>query len=335
MKLLVYSAKDFEMSFLKDANAEKYEVTYIKEALDTETVIKAVGHKAISLFSGDDASSIVLEKLWDLGVRYITLRSAGYNNVHLKTAKRFGFKVANAPDYSPHAIAEHATALLLALNRKIILADHQVHAYNFLQDNLMGFDLNGKTVGIIGTGRIGSVMIKIMQGFGCKILANDIVVNKDVIAQYNVLYTDIDDLCRKSDIISLHIPLTPENYFLFNKEKFALLKKNAILVNTSRGLIVETKELIKALESGKIGGYATDVYEKEKGVFFRDNSKTGIKDEQLKKLLSLPNVLLTPHQGFITKEALTNIAEITFYNLTCWASGDISRNELRLEDVNS
>lgn len=335
MKLLVYSAKDFEIPFLKDANAEKYDITYIKSALDSETAIKAVGHKAISLFSGDDASSIVLEKLWDLGVRYITLRSSGYNNVHLKTAKRFGFKVANAPDYSPHAIAEHATALLLAMNRKIILANQQVHAYNFLQDNLMGFDLFGKTVGIIGTGRIGSVMIKIMQGFGCKIMANDLVVNNDLITQFNVVYTDIDDLCRKSDIISLHIPLTPENYFLFNKEKMALLKKNVILVNTSRGLIVETKELIKALESNKIGGYATDVYEKEKGIFFRDNSKTGIKDEQLKKLLSLPNVLLTPHQGFITKEALTNIAEITFYNLDCWASGNISRNELTHDEGNS
>jgi D-lactate dehydrogenase len=335
MKLLVYSAKDFETPFLKDANTDNYKVTYIKEALDTKTAIKAVGYRAISIFSGDDASSIVLEKLWDLGVRYITLRSAGYNNIHIKAAKHFGFQVANAPDYSPYAIAEHATALLLALNRKIIQADYQVHAYNFLQDNLIGFDLHGKTVGIIGTGRIGRIMVKIMHGFGCKILANDLITDYDLVELSDVVYTHIDDLCHKSDIISLHIPLNYENHSYINKEKLALMKKGVILINTSRGSIVDTKALIKALESGNIGGYATDVYEKEKGIFFKDNSKTGIKDEQLKKLLSFPNVLLTPHQGFITKEALTNIAEITFYNLDCWAKGVVGKNELGLENDNS
>ncbi|TLP79811.1 2-hydroxyacid dehydrogenase [Maribacter sp. ACAM166] len=335
MKLLVYSAKDFEIPFLKDANVNNSKVTYIKDALDTETAIKAVGYKAISIFSGDDASSIVLEKLWSVGVRCITIRSAGYNNIHLKTAKRIGFQVANAPDYSPYAIAEHATALLLALNRKIIRADHQVHSYNFLQDNLMGYDLHGKTVGIIGTGRIGSIMVKIMHGFGCKVLANDLVENNNLVELGDVIYTDINNLCSKSDIISLHIPLTHENYSYINKEKLALMKKGVVLINSARGSIVETKALIKALELGNIGGYATDVYEKEKGVFFKDNSKTGIKDEQLKNLLSFPNVLMTPHQGFITKEALTNIAEITFYNIDCWDKGVISKNELGLENDNS
>ena len=332
MKLLVYSAKDFEIPFLKNANTGQHQVTYLKNALDSETTILAVGYKAVSIFSGDDASSIVLEKLWDLGVRYITIRSAGYNNIHLKTAKRFGFLVANVPDYSPYAIAEHAVALLLALNRKIIRANQQIHSYNFLQDDLMGFDLHGKTVGVIGTGRIGRVMIKIMIGFGCKVLANDPLITTELAEKDEIAYTDINDLCKRSDIISLHIPLTHQNYHYINKEKLAVMKKGAILINTARGAIVETKALIQALESGNLGGYGTDVYEKEKGIFFRDNSKTGIKDEQLIHLLSLPNVLMTPHQGFITKEALTNIAETTFYNLDAWAKGTLNKNELNYKN---
>lgn len=335
MKLLVYSAKDFEIPFLKSANNNRNEVTYTKNALDSETALQATGYNAISIFSGDDASSIVLEKLWDFGVRYITLRSSGYNNLHIKTAKRFGFHVANASDYSPHAIAEHATALLLALNRKIVLANTQVHNYNFLQDGLLGFNLHGKTVGIIGTGRIGSIMAKIMHGFGCKILAYDQTPDYDLIELCNVTYTPLNELCEESDIISLHIPMNYENYYFINKEKLSLMKKSTILINTSRGELVDTKALIEALEAKNIAGYATDVYEKEKGIFFKDHSKNGIKDERLKKLLSLPNVLLTPHQAFITKEALTNIAEITFDNLDSWSQGHISKNELGMELINS
>lgn len=335
MKLLVYSAKDFEIPFLKSANNNRNEVTYTKNALDSETALQATGYNAISIFSGDDASSIVLEKLWDFGVRYITLRSSGYNNLHIKTAKRFGFHVANASDYSPHAIAEHATALLLALNRKIVLANTQVHNYNFLQDGLLGFNLHGKTVGIIGTGRIGSIMAKIMHGFGCKILAYDQTPDYDLIELCNVTYTPLNELCEESDIISLHIPMNYENYYFINKEKLSLMKKSTILINTSRGELVDTKALIEALEAKNIAGYATDVYEKEKGIFFKDHSKNGIKDERLKKLLSLTNVLLTPHQAFITKEALTNIAEITFDNLDSWSQGHISKNELGMELINS
>ncbi|SEL25675.1 D-lactate dehydrogenase [Maribacter orientalis] len=335
MKLLVYSAKDFEIPFLKSANNNRNEVTYTKNALDSETALQATGYNAISIFSGDDASSIVLEKLWDFGVRYITLRSSGYNNLHIKTAKRFGFHVANASDYSPHAIAEHATALLLALNRKIVLANTQVHKYNFLQDGLLGFNLHGKTVGIIGTGRIGSIMAKIMHGFGCKILAYDQAPDYDLIELCNVTYTPLNELCEESDIISLHIPMNYENYYFINKEKLSLMKKSTILINTSRGELVDTKALIEALEAKNIAGYATDVYEKEKGIFFKDHSKNGIKDERLKKLLSLTNVLLTPHQAFITKEALTNIAEITFDNLDSWSQGHISKNELGMELINS
>ena len=335
MKLLVYSAKDFEVPFLKKANKGRYRVTYTKDTLNSETVIHAVGYKAISIFSGDDASSIVLEKLWDLGVRYITLRSSGHNNISLKMAKRLGFRVANAPDYSPHAIAEHAVALLLTLNRKIILADAQVHQYNFLQDNLMGFNLHGKTFGIIGTGRIGSVMAKIMHGFGCKILGNDLEPDHDLIELCNVTYTPLEDLCSRSDIISLHIPMNAENYQFINGKLLASMKKEAILINTARGGLVDTKGLIKALRNKTIGGYCTDVFEKEAGVFFRDNSEKGIQNELLKELLALPNVLLTPHQAFVTTEALENIAEITFGNIAHWEQGESCKNELGMELVRS
>ena len=333
MKLLIYSAKDYEVPFLKKANTKGHKVKYTKDALDTHTAMQAVGFEAISIFSGDDASLIVLEKLRDFGVKYIALRSVGYNNIHIKSAKRFGLKVANAPEFSPHAIAEHAAGLLLALNRKIILANKQVHNYNFLQDNLLGFDLNGKTVGIIGTGKIGAVMIKIMHGFGCNILANDLVPNLSLVQQYGAVYESLEDLCSKSDIISLHVPLTHDTHYLMGGALLKSMKKEAILINTARGAVVDTKALIGALERDGIGGYGTDVYEKEKGIFFRDNSKEGIADEPLKKLLSFPNVLLTPHQAFVTKEALTNIAETTFYNIDSWSEGSTSKNELGYETL--
>lgn len=333
MKLLIYSAKDYEIPFLGKANLNRHKITYTKDALDTNTAIQAMGYKAISIFSGDDASHIVLEKLWDFGVRHITLRSAGYNNIHIKAAKRLGFKVANVPEYSPHAIAEHATALLLAFNRKIVLADKQVHKYNFSQDGLMGFNLHGKTFGIIGTGRIGSIMVKIMHGFGCKILACDLEPDADLVELCDVTYGTLDQVLKKSDVISLHIPLSYDNYYLINKKKLALMKQDAILINTSRGAIVETKALIDTLEKRKIGGYCTDVYEKEKGTFFKDHSRSDIEDEPLKKLLSLPNVLLTPHQAFMTPEALSNIAASTFENIDSWADGKECENELGYERI--
>lgn len=333
MKLLVYSAKEFEVPFINGANDGRHRITYAIDALDTETAIQAVGFQAISIFSGDDASSVVLEKLWDLGVRYITIRSAGFNNIHIKPAYQLGFKIANAPNYSSHAIAEHAVGILLALNRKLILADRQVHYYNFLQNNLMGFDLYGKTVGIVGTGNIGSVMAKIMNGFGCKILAHDLEPDINLVEFCNVQYTDLEDLCRRSDIITLHIPLSYENHTLINKKRIGWMKKDVILINTSRGALVDHNALIQALEEKQIGAYGTDVYEKEKGVFFRDNSDDGIKDEKLKRLLSFPNVLLTPHQAYVTHEALENLAKITLQNINHWEEGKACKNELGYETL--
>ena len=333
MKLLVFSARDFEITFLKKANNSRYKVEYIPDELDSNTAIKAMGFKAISISSGDDACLNVLEKLRDLGVKYISLRSAGYNNIQIKAAKRFGLKVANAPDYSPHAIAEHAAALLMTLNRKIHIADRQVHSFNFEQKQLLGYDLVGKTVGIIGTGRIGSVMVRIMHGFGCNILAHDLQPNQDLVSRFGIQYVGLDQIYRQSDIISLHLPLTAETHYMVNTAAFEQMKPKVFLVNTARGAIIDTKALIRALQQKKIAYYAADVYEKEKGLFFKDNSPQGIQDDNLKTLLSFPNVLITPHQAYVTKEALTNIAHITFDNLDCWEQGRPCKNELGYETL--
>lgn len=334
MKLLVYSAKDFEIPFLNKANKGNHKITYLREALDSETALRAMGFKAISIFSGDDASSLVLEKLWHLGVRSISLRAAGYNNININVAKKLGFKVANAPDYSPEAIAEHATALLLALNRKLVLADYQVHRYNFLLDDLMGFNLHGKTLGLIGTGRIGRTMAKILHGFGCRILAYDLRPDYGLAERFDLTYASLDEVCTNSDIISLHIPLSQENYHLIDGDRLAMMKRGAILINTARGGLVDTGALIEALQCGQLKGYGSDVYENERGIFFKDHSANGIRDEGLKKLLSLPNVLLTPHQAFVTVEALTRIAEITFENIDDWAAGKVCKNEVELKEIN-
>jgi len=333
MKLLVYSAKDFEIPFLQKANSGQHEVKYIPDALDTHTAIKAVGFEAVSIFSGDDACLVVLEKLRDLGVKYITHRSTGYNNIQIKAAKRFGLKVANAPDYSPNAIAEHAVALLMTLNRKTHIADRQVHTYNFEQKKLVGFDLFGKTVGIIGTGRIGSVFAKIMHGFGCKIVAYDICPKEELTERLGVEYMALESLYAQSDIISLHAPLTSQTHYMLDKTAFEKMKPSVLLLNTARGAIVDTRALIKVLKYNKIAGYAADVYEKEKGLFFMDHSEKGIKDENLKALLSFKNVLITPHQAYVTKEALANIATITFDNLDCWEQGIACENELGYETL--
>lgn len=331
MKLLVYSAKEFEIESLKNANEEKFKLTFVTEALDSTTAVLAAGFEAISIFSGDDASLVVLEILKDLGVKFITLRSAGYNNVSIKSAKRIGLRVANAPDYSPHAIAEHAICLLLALNRKLIQANEQVNQYNFLLDNLVGHNLNSKTVGIVGTGKIGSILVHLFHAFGCKVIANDLKSNHYLESQYDLKYMNLENLCKEADVISINVPLTYETHHLFNKSLFKVMKPSALLVNTARGAVVKTRDLLKAIKTKALSGYATDVYETEKGVFFKDNSKRGITDKQLKELISLPNVLLTPHQAFVTKEALKNIAETTIYNINCWYEGKECRNELGYE----
>ncbi len=328
MKVLVYSSKEFEIPFLEKANNKKHQLTFIEDALSSKTAMKAVGYHAVSIFSADEACFITIEKLKDFGVKYIALRSVGHDNVSLRSALRLNIRVANVPAYSPYAIAEHAVTLLLALNRKLIESNQRVSRYNFNLDNLVGFDLNEKTVGIIGTGKIGSVMSKIMHGFGCKLLGYDIEENNDLTELYNLHYTSLQDLCEKSDIISLHVPLNTETHQLINEDLISEMKNDVIIINTARGLVINTEHIIDGLRHGKIGALGIDVYENEKGIFFKDHSQDIPNDDFLIKLNAFPNVLITGHHAFLTEEALTNIAETTIYNLDCWSSGEETENEL-------
>ncbi len=268
MKVLIYSAKDFEIPFLEKANNEVHHIKYIPERLTLKTANLALGFEVVSIFSADDASSMVLERLKDFGVTHIALRSTGYDNINLTKAKKLGLKVANAAGYSPYAIAEHAVGLLLALNRKFIQSNQRVSDYNFSLSNLVGFDLNNKTVGIIGTGRIGKVIAKIMHGFGCRIIANDIFENHDLKTKYRVTYADLESLCKESDVIFLSTPLTTQTHHMIDVNTIENMKKNVLLINIARGAVVNTKDLIKALESKRIAGYGSDVYEHENGIFF-------------------------------------------------------------------
>jgi len=328
MKTIIYSTKDFECSYLQQANKMNHELTCVEEALNTATATLAKGNEAAVVFTGDDVSTAVVDKLHKAGVKYIAIRAVGYDNIDIKRATELGIKVANVPEYSPYAIAEHAAALMLALNRKLIVADRQVHHHNFTVSNLVGFDLHQKTVGIIGTGRIGTVMAAILHGFGCRLLGYDIAVNKELTEKYNLEYVDLKTLCRSSDIITLHTPLNAATKYLINKEMLDEMKPGVMLINTARGAVVNTEHVIDALEKCKIGYLGLDVYEKEKGIFFYDYSKNRITDEVLKKLMNHPNVIITPHQAFATNEALSNIADTTFYNIDCWANNKISDNEL-------
>ncbi|OED41031.1 hydroxyacid dehydrogenase [Flavobacteriaceae bacterium (ex Bugula neritina AB1)] len=331
MKILIYSAKDFEIPFLEKANNEEHQIKYVSERLIDKTARLALGFDMISIFSADDASSKVLGLLKDFGVKHITLRSAGYDNINLKIAKKLGIKVAHTPDYSPNAIAEHAIALLLALNRKLILSNQQVSSYNFSLSELIGFDLNQKSVGVIGTGKIGKIITKILKGFGCNILAYDISEDKDFAKQYDVKYLDLPDVSRQSDIILLSVPLTTQTHYMIDTNLIKLMKKDVYIINIARGGVINTKDMVKALELKRIGAYGADVYEYEDKIFFYDHSKNKPQDSLLQTLINLPNVLITPHQAFATTEALTNIAEATFDTINCWQKGEPSKNELTLE----
>lgn len=329
MKVLFYSSHTFEMKFIKKANSQSIEISYCEKSLSEKTAILAKGFHAISIFTSDDASAVVLNKLSKIGINYIAIRASGYDNIDLNAAERLGIKVANVPKYSPNAIAEHAVALMLVLNRKVSIADKLVHQYNFKIDRLIGFDMSNKTVGIIGTGNIGSVVSRILSGFGCNLIGFDIKKNKYLENQFNLKYTSLENIYKESDIISIHIPLNKETKYIINEDSLSLMKKEAMIINTSRGAIVNTKDLIKYLQKGEIGYYGADVYENEKDIFFQDLSSKKIKDSLLIKLLSFENVLITPHQAFATTEALEKIAEINISNLQCWDKNQHCENEIQ------
>lgn len=328
MKTILFTCKHFEKAYLEHANKGKHLFIYQEQHLSSETVSLCRGNEAAVIFAGDDASAPVLEKLKEFGIKYIALRSAGYDNIDLKRAGELGFKVANVPEYSPNAIAEHAITLILALDRKIIRSNKQVRDYNFSLDHLIGFNLHEKTVGIVGTGKIGSVVAKILHGFGCKIIAYDISPSEVLTIFYGVKYISLEELCKESDIITLHTPLNKKTKYLINAANISLMKQGVMLINTGRGAVLNTIDVIEALKSNHIGYLGLDVYENEKGLFFENHSEDILQDDLFARLLSFKNVLITGHHAFLTKEALQNIALTTVYNLDSWEKGNKSINEL-------
>lgn len=329
MKVLVYSTHKFERKYLEES-IRNHTLRLLETRLTLETASLAQGSQAVSIFVNDDASAPVLQKLSEAGVKYLALRSAGFNHVDLNETARLGMRVGRVPEYSPAAIAEHTIALMLALNRKLIRAHSRVRDLNFSLDGLTGFDMSGKTAGIIGTGKIGRVVARILSGFNCRILAFDPHQNEDLKIKYKVQYTDCMNLCEQSDIITLHLPLTKESRYIINKDCIDRMKHGVMLINTSRGGLVNTKEVIKALKTGRIGFFGMDVYEEEDGLFFEDHSDDILQDDVIARLMTFQNVIITSHQAFLTHEALIKIADTTRYNLDCWEKGVPSENEIKV-----
>ena len=329
MRAAMFSIHTYEIPFLDRANAggwggggAVHDLTYLRASLSESTVSLADGYDAVSLFVGDDASAGLLRALHAGGTRVIALRSAGFNHVDIEEADRLGITVLRVPAYSPHAVAEHALALMMCLNRKMHRAYNRTREQNFELSGLMGFDMNGKTAGIIGTGKIGEVLCKILLGFGCRVLASDPQPNP-VCEAMGVEYVSLDELYAQSDIISLHCPLTPGTKHLINAKALDTMKHGVMLINTSRGGVIDTRALIESLKRGAVGSVGLDVYEEEGDLFFHDLSDQVIRDDVFVRLITFPNVLITAHQGFLTREACTAIAETTINNFSDFASGSV------------
>lgn len=321
MKIALFSVNDSVQTSFDNINTPaSHELTYFTEHLNEFCVGLANGYPVVSCFVTDILNQAVLKQLAKQGTKLIALRSAGYDHVDLAAANTFGITVAYVPAYSPNAVAEHAVGLLLCLNRKIHLSYQRVLNNNFSLDGLMGFDVCEKTVGVVGTGNIGSIFAKIMRGFGCNVLACDPIENKKCI-DVGVQYVDAETLFKQSDIISLHCPLLAATKHLINQNSIQQMKKSVVIVNTSRGPVIDTTAVVEALQSGHISGLAIDVYEHEQGVFFENLSGQTVKDEQLNLLRALPNVLITPHQAFFTDRAMANIAKTTLNNVTAFETG--------------
>lgn len=315
MRVAVFSSRPYDRQFLEDANAAgRHELRYLQARLTGDTASLAQGCSAVCLFANDRADSGAVRKFAQLGVRLIALRSAGFNNVDLEAAQVNGIAVCRVPAYSPHAVAEHTVALVLALVRKIHRAYNRVRECNFSLDGLLGFDLAGKTIGIVGTGNIGSVVARIARGFGCHVIASDPYPRSEC-ELAGVRYQPLEQLLKAADIVTLHCPLNAGTRHLIDSAALECMQAGAILVNTSRGAVLDTQAAIGALKRGQLGGLAVDVYEEEDALFFEDRSDQTIMDDQFVRLLTFPNVLITGHQGFFTVEAMTAIAETTIENI--------------------
>jgi D-lactate dehydrogenase len=316
MKIAFFSCHPYEQTFLESANRNKrHELTFLTDMLTPETAHLAAGHQAVCVFVNDQLTKLTLETLAESGIHLVALRCTGYNQVDIQGTRNLGIRILHVPGYSPHAVAEQALALLMTLNRKTHLAFQRTSRHNFTLDGLMGFDLYGKRIGVIGTGKIGRAFARIMLGLGCQVLAHDHVPSP-LLRQLGVTYLPLPELLAESDVVSLHCPLTPETHHLIDAAALACMKPGAYLINTSRGGLLDTPAVLKALTNGRLGALGMDVYELEDTFFYTDWSAKSLPDADLDALTQLPNVLLTAHQGFFTREAMEQIAHTTLNNLT-------------------
>ncbi|RAU82830.1 2-hydroxyacid dehydrogenase [Pontibacter arcticus] len=328
MNVLFFSAKPYDIHFFNQANQEDaHQLTFLEVPLNHNTAALIKGEEAVCVFVNDTVDAAVLQIMATAGVKVIVLRCAGYNNVDLRVAQELGIKVVRVPAYSPYAVAEHTLALILTLNRKTHRAYNRVREGNFALSGLMGFDLHGRTVGLIGLGKIGLVTARILKGFGCRVLGYDISKSNET-EEIGVEFTDLDSVYSQSDIISLHCPLTPQTFHLINAESLGKMKDGVMLINTSRGAIIDTKAVIEGLKKEKISYLGLDVYEEGGDLFFEDLSDKVIQDDTFMRLLSFNNVLITGHQAFFTTDALQSIAQITLQNVSDFEAGKPLQNEV-------
>ena len=327
MKIACFSTKSYDKEYLSKAIHAPHSIVFFEESLNPNTVGLLTGFDGICVFVNDKLDNNLLQQIASAGIKAIFLRCAGFNNVVISTATSLGIKVYRVPAYSPYAVAEHAAALVLTLNRKTHKAYNRVKEYNFSIERLHGFDVHGKTVGVIGTGTIGLVFAKIMLGFGCKVIAFDPTESDDA-KQLGIQYVALEDVLKQADILSLHCPLNQHTRHMISTKEFSIMKHGAMLINTSRGALIDTKEAIEALKTGALGYLGIDVYEEEEKLFFHDFSESIISDDILMRLMTFPNVLITSHQAFFTHEALTQIAETTYQNMLDFTHGTSSTNQL-------
>ncbi|MBS0970906.1 2-hydroxyacid dehydrogenase [Chimaeribacter arupi] len=316
MKMAIYSTKHYDRKYLELVNQRfNFDMEFFDFLLTPATAKNAVGCDAVCLFVNDDGGREVLEEFAALGVKILALRCAGFNNVDLDAAKELGIQVVRVPAYSPEAVAEHAVGLMMTLNRRIHRAYQRTRDANFALDGLIGFNMHNRTAGVIGTGKIGLATLRILKGFGMKLLAFDPYPTPQAL-ELGAEYVDLNTLYARSDVITLHCPLTPENHHLLNAQAFSKMKDGVMIINTSRGGLIDSTAAIEALKQQKIGALGMDVYENERGLFFEDKSNDVIQDDVFRRLSACHNVLFTGHQAFLTEEALTSIAEVTLQNVS-------------------
>jgi D-lactate dehydrogenase len=331
MRIAFFDTHRFDRDAFESAHVrfgKPHDLRFIEARLELATVPAAAGAVAVCAFVNDRLDAPVIEALSSLGIRLIALRSAGYNHVDLEACHAHGIVVTRVPSYSPHAVAEHALCLILALNRKIHRAYQRVRELNFSLDGLVGFDLYTRTVGVIGTGTIGITFAKIMKGIGCRVLAYDLHPDT-TLTNFGIEYVALEQLLEGSDIISLHVPLNATTRHILNRDRLATTKRGVMIINTGRGGLIDSHALLDALRSGQVGSAGLDVYEREEGIFFKDHSSEGIADDVLARFLTLPNVLVTAHQAFLTQEALGNIAESTLTSVTQFERGEELVNQVK------